>query len=514
MVRKIQKMWEKITSFFVVFLLFSVGAVNVFASSNQIPQIRLTYDEAALSKDEFIAGTFSITYSDGTSSTFDARFRLRGSATSDLPKKSLAVKFKQKAEDGTSSKLNVQFFNMREDNYWILDASAEDPSRLRNMAMFSLWLDFSAKPYWFGLEPNALNGNRGEWVEVTTNNKYVGIYQLRERVDRKQLKLKKVKEGVLKGTLIKGTGGSLNPFYLCETEYDNNSSMWKGWKMQYPDLEEGEPIDWSPLVQAYEFVGCSSKEEFQQQVTSYFDIPVVRDYMIFLNVFDMPDAAGNNVFLSIYNREESNKISFTPWDLDMSLGWFSNKIGINPRTDPRTDTEISSLNHLFRRLETEYDGWNESVAERYRQLRKTYFSYDNIVHYFTDAYNYLQTNGAWEREKTLGYKVGKAGYEVLENIDFEYELNYIKNWLKERLKYMDEFYANEHISTEIEEVTLDNLYEKLWSNDADGNTQAYLYTITGQTIQTISNGNTDFLQYLKPGIYILRYKTQVYKLKI
>ena len=73
---------------------------------------------------------------------------------------------------------DVSFFGMREDDGWILDAGQVDLFRVRNKINHDLWLDFSAKPYYYSEEPTMVNGCHTKEIELFVNNEYRGIYNL------------------------------------------------------------------------------------------------------------------------------------------------------------------------------------------------------------------------------------------------------------------------------------------------------------------------------------------------
>ena len=119
-----------------------------------------------------------------------ADIRWRGATSLRYQKKSYAIKLK----DASGNKLDASLLGMRSDNSWILDAMAVDKARISNRVSTDLWLDFSRKPYYFAQEPELVNGTHGKFVEVYLNGRYDGLYGLTEKVDRKQLKLKKYKK--------------------------------------------------------------------------------------------------------------------------------------------------------------------------------------------------------------------------------------------------------------------------------------------------------------------------------
>ena len=96
---------------------------------------------------------------------------------------------------------------MREDQSWILDAMWLDCSKMRNRVCFDLWNDFNTL-YYSNTEPEAVNATHGYPVEMILDGAYHGLYILSDRIDRKQLKLKK--KG---GYLYKGKNGQMNVNY-------------------------------------------------------------------------------------------------------------------------------------------------------------------------------------------------------------------------------------------------------------------------------------------------------------
>lgn len=492
-------------------------------------------------KTDFRPGTFKIIYPDGSVVNYDIKIRHRGGTSSDFAKFSFAIKFCEIATDGTSSNKDVQFFDMRNDKYWILDAMSFDPLDMRNRIMFDLWLDFSTKPYYFVDEPKAVNGSRGEYVEVYVNGKYNGIYNLSERIDRKQLQLKKFKGETVKGVLYKGSNyDTLTRLQKNLVPYDNTSVTWGGWEMQYPDIEDGEPIDWKPLNDAINFLDTASTTTFQEQIDDYFDVPVALDFELLLHIAWCADEGQKNWYLSIYDKTSSNKLVITPWDMDQSWGWAWFATRYAPTLDVLNTDDI----RLFQRLHNETD-YNTRLKDRYCTLRKTVFAYDSLISRFRTYYNRLDQVGALQREKEC-WEGNEKFDEFNKPIDFPAEYEYVRGWIKERLIYLDKRYGYQtewETITEWDTITLHDtitLYDTcyivlgdttvkstdlptvnvdddswqgvLWKNPADYNIDAFIYSVEGQLLYTIPYSERNFLERIPVGVYLLRYKNRVWKL--
>ena len=259
-----------------------------------IPLVRLQYN--ALSKDTFSNAHFTLIDNSDTLS-FSALIRHRGAVSTKYQKKSYAIKLL----DDNSEKLDTSLLGMRSDNYWILDAMAVDKARMRNRVAMDLWLDFSTKPYYYDVEPKMCNGYNGKFVEVYVNDEYNGIYCLMERVDRKQLKLKKAKNNTINGVLYKSTSWQ-GSFFKALSPYDNTSATWMRYEYEYPNVEDSL-INWKPLYDAMNYADTASVYEFAAHASMLFDIPVFMDYYLFTHLLSARDNRGKNLFLSYYTSD-------------------------------------------------------------------------------------------------------------------------------------------------------------------------------------------------------------------
>lgn len=383
---------------------------------NSLPVIYLRYDE--LSRDVFNPAT--MTFVDGNETkSFDAQIRHRGQSVSNYQKQSFAIKLVY----AQGEKLDTALMDLRSDNYWILDGMAIDKARMRNKVSMDLWLDFSAKPYYAADEPEVRNGSEERFVEVYANDAYVGLYCLAERIDRKQLKLKKIKDNELRGALYKSIhwGGS---FFGATTAYDNSSALWMRYEYKYPE----ELIDWSPLCQAFDFVHTSDHDAFVAQIASYVDIPVFMDYFLFTTLLSARDNAGKNLYLSFYNLTKEKRLLITPWDIDHSWGRQYNS------TTEAADTEVRWGVDLYTRLRNELPGYEETLLQRYAELRKNAFSLDALQARFAAYFRFFEQTGVGEREM--------AQWNGVDNIslDFAEEEQYLNQWIQERLVYTDSLF--------------------------------------------------------------------------
>lgn len=400
---------------------------------------------------DYAQGSMSLYSSDATEPTISlikAKWRGGSTNTADKHKRNYKIKsinFKGKSQD-------ISLLGMREDNNWILDAGQIDLFRLRNRIATEIWNDFATKPYYTSKEPKAKSGVAGKVVEVILNNEYRGIYSLTEAMDRKELKLKKYddKNQEFHGQLWKVSSWDKATFWDIDKDYDNTQETWHAFETKYPDIEDVNPTDYSPLYEAIDFVVNSNDEAFKKEAGDYFDIPVLIDYQLFLETLKPVDNNGKNMYWGIYDVAKSKKLTLAIWDLDASVGqdWRCSTPLHPDYVLPNTDLGVKDGFNLYHRLSSlNVDNYNEKVANRYHELRKTYFSEENLISRYQGYYDMLVKSGAASREECKWSKDTDIGGYPL---NFKSEIEYIKNWIINRFNYLD---TNQFpISTNISEI--------------------------------------------------------------
>ena len=388
-------------------------------------------------------GDFGYDYQEGTVSLYtpdgeikealNGKLKWRGGTTNtdDKHKRNYKIKFDE----------DVQLFGLRKDNNWILDAGQADLFRVRNRIATELWNDMATKPYYADKEPEALSGVRGQMVELFLNKEYRGIYCLTEAMDRKQMKLKKVDKntGEIKGCLYKSEGYGASLMSKYPDTYNNNSETWDTFEMKYPELDDTQngETDWSTLWNAINFVATSSDNDFKDHIAEYFDIPVIIDYYIFINVLNAFDNVGKNMFWAVYDKTKDKKLTPGVWDLDATVGqkWVSDHLkGTAGAYSPEYD--MSAHTNLTKRLaQLDVDGFNDKVVKRYHELRQNILSTDNLIARYTQYFDRIYLSGAAAREEN---KWSEDTDIKEEELNFEKEIYYISYWLARHLVYLDQ----------------------------------------------------------------------------
>ena len=378
---------------------------------------------------DYSKATLTITDPDKpTSDTLSARIKWRGGITNtaDRHKRNYKIKFD---DDHT-------FFSLRNDNIWLLDAGQTDLFRFRNKIATELWSDMCHHPYYYDQAPQARSSVRGKIVEVFLNNEYVGVYHFSENLDRKQMKLKKVTpEGQIRGCLYKAEGWGNATMYNPVIPWDNTTETWDVFQVKYPDLSDNDTTDFSTLCHAIDFVVRSSDSQFRSHVADYFDLPVIADYYLFSLVTNAIDNAGKNMFWAVYDKTTDKKLTPAVWDLDCTMGatWLSQII----RSQYLQPTYLHELSiKLVQRLRTlNVAGFNDTISQRYLQLRTSLLSTDSLTDRYRNVLMQLNTSGADKREENRWSGDSDINHSTL---SFNDETDYICRWIEEHMQAIDQ----------------------------------------------------------------------------
>lgn len=449
---------------------------------------------------DYQQGTVTITNPDEQTADniLSAKIKWRGGSTNtdDKHKRNYNIKFDS----------DIKLFGMREDNKWMLDAGQPDVFRMRNRIAMDIWNDMASKPYYADKEPKALNGVRGCMVEVFLNDEYRGIYNFSEKLDRKQMKLKKVdKSGAIHGILYKGKTWEYTSMNDSIETYDNYASTLFGYESEYPEPgDDCDTTDWKPLIDATNniLLLCYDDEAFEKQIEEWLDVPVMIDYSVFLSVVNALDNSGKNMFWAIYDKATTKCMTLAPWDLDCTFGqrWGGELITEEKdctSPDYMMDVEVAAFFNFYR---TNALHFNDRLNERYQELRQNgnIFSTESLIQRVTDYYNAIKNSGAAQREtqKWSGDDDIKG-----EEIDFDKEYEYICNWIAKHMEAIDKkgfpvLYDKEYIEKIIAKID-----DKVITDKADKKDN-YIYTLSGQRITSVDQ--------LKHGIYIVNKKKVIY----
>jgi len=380
---------------------------------SEMPLITITTDGPIVNSPA-VHGIINVADADGNVITMHAGFKIRGTSSQQYDKKSYRVELW--ADETGTLMADTTFLGMRSDDDWNLEAMWAQPLRLRDKVANELWMEMYQLPY-AESEPNALPGIRMVYADLFINNEYLGVYALTERMDRKQLGLRKY-NGDIRGVLYKGNGPGA-PTFETLPDYDNTLDTWDNYEWIYPN-ESDTAINWNHLYSFTNFVINASDNVFYSQYAAQFDKSNAIDYYLFINSLMAMDNMGRNLFLARYKK--SSTYLYAPWDLDAI--W-----GLDTDGNKTYNTAGLMSNGFFDRLtqDCNENGFVALAKTRYNNLRSDILTTEYIMELVQNQYNVLVESGAYEREHEAW-----PAFTVDES-----QLEYMRNWLDNRFHYLD-----------------------------------------------------------------------------
>ena len=389
-------------------------------------------------------GTVTINEPDSAfAEPMQAKLKWRGITTngSDKHKRNYRIKFI--AEDST--KMNRSFFGLRNDNSWILDAGQMDFLRVRNRVSNDLWLDMARKPWYADSVPGVINGSRGQMVEVLLNGNYVGIYNMCEPIDRKQLKLKRYvpKNEVFHGQLWMAYKWSRTVNMNEPATRTMGSKDWDCIELKYPDRDEIGLVRWDVMENAVWFAHRSFADPSLRvdSMGYYFDLPVMQDYYIFIAALQALDNESKNIFYACRDIKVHPRLTMVPWDLDICLGQNFVPFVVHPDM-VKPEREMDWVSHLPMVGMMDIKEYRDEVIARYKELRETVLNTDSLVNRYRAAIDELENSGAAAREEARWSGDTDLAKKPL---DLSAEMDYVEDWIRRRMEYLDEFVFNPDI---------------------------------------------------------------------
>ena len=396
----------------------TIGSIELQGNTYKLyrttmPVINVTTDGPIVNSPT-VHGTISVADANGHVITMHAGFKIRGTSSQQYDKKSYRVELWADATGTTMA--DTTFLGLRSDDDWNLEAMWAQPLRLRDKVANELWMEMYSLSY-AADEPDALPGIRMEYADLFVNGEYFGVYALTERMDRKQLGLKKY-NGEIRGLLYKGNGPGA-PTFESLPAYDNTLGTWDNYEWVYPNEEEAS-YNWSHLYSFTNFVMNSSDNVFNAQYSAQFEKANAVDYYLFINALQAMDNMGRNLFLARYNK--SSSYFYVPWDLDAI--W-----GLDSDGKPTNNAEGLMGNGFYDRLINDCGttGFVASAKTRYNALRNNILTKNHIMQLVQNQYNELVQSGAYDREHEAW-----PSFVVDES-----QLTYMSNWIEDRFDYLD-----------------------------------------------------------------------------
>lgn len=436
---------------------------NVKISSTNLPIVWIDVDGAMIQRDQRITGRMKIIHNGdrrrnyGDTVTHRGQhidyegyiaIRYRGNssfAMSDKKPYSIHTMTGPLEQEGVK-KQKVDILGMGKDNKWVLLAPYADRSMIRDVLTFTV-----ARP-WMEYTPE------GKLVEVFLDGTYYGVYVLCEAVSKGKTRLNLDDPGE--------EGDALTGGYLLEVDCNEEGFFTSHY---HPVLSDGTPI--IDRYNYYQYKSPEIQDMTWEQINyindriddmegalaspnyldpengyrKYIDVQNFIDYQLFTEFGNNVD--GYRLSGKFFKRRDSidQRFKMVLWDLNLAFG------ACRHNESYRTDTWMYQSNDItyplgevylipfwWQRVNTDPD-YTAQLKARWKQFRRSNLSdeavmatVDSLVEVINRYGAETRNSQAWPRWKQWIW----PSYYTPKN--YSDEISYLKNWINDRLAWMDE----------------------------------------------------------------------------
>jgi hypothetical protein len=416
----------------VIIYNFGAGAVPIFPGDPE--------QFANFSFYEPVNGTTFLTNSPTLSSR--GGFHVRGSSTRYLPKQAWAVKFWDDLDNGT----DCSPLELPPGKDWAFYApDLYEPVLIHNPLIFQLSNEIGRYAPRTRLMEVYINTTGGP---VTPAN-YNGIYVLMERIKRGADRVDIDKLEPDDNTVPAVTGGYM--LSIDRLEPGENGLDAAGQTILYDDPEEAdittpERAPQAQYIQNYmnAFGAALNATNYMDPVlgyAAYIDVDSWIDYHI-LNI--MPFNADALVLSTYFYKPRQGKIFFGPiWDYDRSQGSTDGR-DFNPLSwfAPNVTYGAPFYYTWWNRLFTDIDFWQKWI-DRYEDLRTGLLSTNHIYADIDALVAQVRQEEPREIARWPGYTTPRSGIVSIAGYSYNFpgtyqgEVDFLKQWYRDRLQFMD-----------------------------------------------------------------------------
>lgn len=360
----------------------------------------------------------------------------RGSSSQDLPKKPYGF---TTLEDDDESNNNVSLLGMPEENDWVLNSLAFDPSLVRDYLSYNL---------------ARLMGNyapRTEYCEVVINGDYKGLYILQEKIKADGNRVNVVKITDEDNTLPNLSGGYItkadkttggDPIAWLMDSYNGDTAFIHDLpKPEDVTAEQDEYIH--AQFTALETVMSSDNASITDGYPSLIDVPTFVDYML---SSELASNADSYQLSTCFHKDREGKLKAGPiWDYNLTYGNDLFDYGLD-----RSHTDV-----------WQFDNGDNTGAKFWKDL------FDNATFncYLSKRFHDLTQPGQPLKHSNLATFIDNTVAYISDAVlrederwstipDHALEIENLKQWLFDRLAWMD---SNLESATACSSVTVPSL---------------------------------------------------------
>ncbi|MFN8239601.1 MAG: CotH kinase family protein [Bacteroidales bacterium] len=435
-----------------VLLILILSGISIFSTAQGINESYLpvisidTRGQSIISEARIIAGLKVIDngkdqlnniFVPGTDFDGNVAIKIRGQSSQMFPKKSFSLELRNNTGADTSASL----LGLPTEEDWVLHAHYTDKTMMRNALTFHLGR----------LMGNWQPGFR--YCVVYINGEYNGIYLLLESIKRgkDRVDISKLEPGEISGDDLTGgyifkadKYGDLQPY---EYFWTNPFLRYPGQRNYsftyvYPDADVIAP-EQSTYLRSFlnDFENSLNSSSFNDELTGFKKYIDWKSFIDFQLMEELTNNVDGYIFSTFFYKEKDSKggkMHAGPlWDFDLGYG------NLN-----YSDFNLSTtywhypyyrerwVMHWWLRL-MEDGEYARYFASRWKELRSGPFRTDSILNYIDNTVSYLgsEINRNYNRWPIIGQYIWPNYYV---GTTYNEDLEWFKNWLTSRLRWMDE----------------------------------------------------------------------------
>jgi hypothetical protein len=358
---------------------------------------------------------------------------IKGESAQMFPKKSYLFE----TQDSLGENRNVSLLGLPEENDWILYAPYSDKTLIKNVLSFKLARDMGRY------------ATRTQYCELFIDGSYKGLYVLMEKIkqDKNRVDISKLRPEDIEGDQL--TGG----YILRVDKVDNNDfpafTAFPGVsipgeepvKLQYFD-PSGEDLHTAQQVYIRDYIRQFEQALNTSSYLSYFkgyhdfiDKDALVDYILVNEISKNIDTYIFSTYMYKDRDSKGGKLTMGPvWDFNIAYG------NVNYNSAAETTRgwmyDEGYRMYWFRRMMND-PALRNRMSCRWYELRSNVFSDEVIFEYIDSLVVALQEpiRDNFRRWPVLGQYVWPNSF--IGNTHAE-EISFLKNWLYDRLHWMDD----------------------------------------------------------------------------
>lgn len=378
-----------------------------------IPQLYLTGDTTGMTKENKVLLDTELKDEHGNIifTGKKAKVGWQGNSSVQWDKKSLNMSFLE--ADGVTKYKPKIFADIPANDGYYFKANQEDGTRLRNSVSYRIAESMYSKK----LPSGQRSTMEGFYCEIYINGEYQGLYDFNTKQHKTVYGLDDANPNHLMYRGTANAGGSPE-FRALST---NNAEDTGDWEDKFPATNTAE--NRAKLNRLIQWVmDCQNNStKFTTELEQYFDKEYLIKYLIYCYVIGGLNNTANNLNLITF---DGNIWFPTFYDLDATWG-YDHQVKLLPSNSGlNMKTYFDSL--LFDLVEANLA---DDIKNTYVELRQGVLLTDNILTEFNKAY--------YGNKDEIERDLAKWG-----NFVPSPDIDETKNWVKERIVYLDSYFAN------------------------------------------------------------------------